>query len=74
MNISRLISLPNIKVAPDVKSHDYHVLLTQMIVIRIRNILLVNVWEAIMNFCFFFNAIGQKVLNGEARVIGKNAL
>jgi hypothetical protein len=66
MNISRLISLPNIKVAPNVKSHDYHVLLTQMIAIRIRNILLVNVWEAIMNFCFFFNAIGQKVLNGEA--------
>jgi hypothetical protein len=66
MKISRLISLPNIKVAPDVKSHDYHVLLTQMIVIRIWNILLVNVWEAIMNFCFFFNAIGQKVLNGEA--------
>jgi hypothetical protein len=34
------------------KSHDYHVLLTQMI--------------AIMNFCFFFNAIGQKVLSEEA--------
>jgi hypothetical protein len=37
-----------------VKSHDYHVLLTQMIVIGIQNILLVNVREAIMNFCFFF--------------------
>jgi hypothetical protein len=39
MNVSRLISLPDQKVAPDVKSHDYHVLLTQMIVIRIQNIL-----------------------------------
>jgi hypothetical protein len=28
MNISRLISFPDLKVAPDVKSHDYHVLLT----------------------------------------------
>jgi hypothetical protein len=35
MNVSRLISLPDIKVAPDVKSHDYHVLLTQMIAIGI---------------------------------------
>jgi hypothetical protein len=37
-----------------------------MIAVGIRNILLVNVREAIMNFCFFFNAIGQKVLSEEA--------
>jgi hypothetical protein len=48
------------------KSHDYHVLLTQMIGIGIQNILPINVHEAIMNFCFFFNAIGQKVLSEEA--------
>jgi hypothetical protein len=48
-----------------VKSHDYLVLLTQMIAARIQNILPVNVREAIMNFCFFFNAIGQKVLSKE---------
>jgi hypothetical protein len=35
MNISRLISFPDLKVAPDVKSRDYHVLLTQMIAIGI---------------------------------------
>jgi hypothetical protein len=57
-NISRLISLPDLKLALGIKSHDYHVLLTQMIVIGIQNILSINVWEAIMNFCFFFNAIG----------------
>jgi hypothetical protein len=34
-NVSRLISLPNLKVAPGVTSHDYHVLLTQMIIIGI---------------------------------------
>jgi hypothetical protein len=66
MDISRLTSLPDLKLAPHVKSHNYHVLLTQMIVVGIRNILPVNVREAIMNFCFFFNAIGQKVLSEEA--------
>jgi hypothetical protein len=66
MNISRLISFPDLKVALSVKSHNYHVLLTQMITVGIRNILPVNVQEAIMNFCFFFNAIGQKVLSEES--------
>jgi hypothetical protein len=65
-NISRRISFPNLKVAPDVKSHEYHVLLTQMIVVGIRNSLPINVREAIMNLFFFFNVIGQKVLSEEA--------
>jgi hypothetical protein len=65
-NVSRLISLLDLKVALDVKSHDYHVLLTRMIDVGIQNILQVNVREAIMNFCFFFNAIGHKVLSDEA--------
>jgi hypothetical protein len=38
----------------------------QIIVIGIQNILPVNVWEDIMNFFFFFNAIGQKVVSEEA--------
>jgi hypothetical protein len=66
MNVSRLISLPDLKVAPDVRSHDYHVLLTQMIAVRIQNILPVNVRDAIMNFCYFFNAISQNILSEEA--------
>jgi hypothetical protein len=37
-----------------------------MIVVGIRNILPVNVQEVIMNFSFFFNAIGQKVLSEES--------
>jgi hypothetical protein len=64
-NISNLISFLDLKVAPGVKTRDYHVLLTQMIAVGIRNILSVNVQEAIMNFCFSFNAIGQKVLSEE---------
>jgi hypothetical protein len=65
-NISKLISFPDLKVAPGVKCHDYHVLLMQMVAVGIPNILPVNVREAIMNFCFFFIAIGQKVLSEEA--------
>jgi hypothetical protein len=66
MNVSRLISLLDLKVALDMKSHDYHILLTQMIAVGIWNVLSVNIREAIMRFCFFFNAIGQKVLSEEA--------
>jgi hypothetical protein len=66
MNVLRLISFPAPKVAPGMKSHDYHVLLKQMIAVGIQNILPMNVREAIMNFCFFFNAIGQKVQSEEA--------
>jgi hypothetical protein len=65
-NISRLILFSDLKVALSVKSHDYHVLLTQMIAVEIQNILPINVRETILNFCFFFNAIGQKVLSEEA--------
>jgi hypothetical protein len=52
-NVSRLISLPDLKVALDVKCHDYHLLLTQMIAVEIRNIIPVNVRKAIMNFVLF---------------------
>jgi hypothetical protein len=37
-----------------------------MIIVRIQNILPVNVEEAIMNICFFFNTIGQKMVSEEA--------
>jgi hypothetical protein len=66
MNVSWLTSFSDLKVAPGMKSHDYHVLLTLMIVVGIQNILSSNVREAIMNFCLFFYAIGQKVLRKEA--------
>jgi hypothetical protein len=65
-NVSSLISFPDLKVAPSMKSHDYLVLLTQMIDVRIQNILPVNVREATMNFCFFFDVIDQKVVSEEA--------
>jgi hypothetical protein len=39
-NVSRLILLPELKIALGVKSHNYHVLLPRMIVVGIQNILL----------------------------------
>jgi hypothetical protein len=38
-NVSRLILLPELKIALGVKSHNYHVLLPRMIVVGIQNIL-----------------------------------
>jgi hypothetical protein len=66
MNVSRVISFPDLKVDPGVKSHNYHVFLTQMIAFGIWNIIPVNVRLVIINFWFFFNAIGQKVPSEEA--------
>ena len=41
-------------------------MLMQMIAVGIINMLPIGVQEAIMSLCFFFNAIGQKVLDPEA--------
>jgi hypothetical protein len=73
-NISSLISFLDLKVAPNVKCHDYNVLLTQMIAVGIQNILPINAQEAIMNFCFFLIAIGKIVLSEEALESLKKAL
>jgi hypothetical protein len=59
-NVSKLISFPDLNVAPGVKSHDSHVLLRQMIAIGIQNILPVNIREAIINFCFFLQCNWSK--------------
>jgi hypothetical protein len=59
-NVSKLISFPDLNVAPGVKSHDFHVLLRQMIAIGIQNILPVNIREAIINFCFFLQCNWSK--------------
>ena len=45
------------------KSHDCHILMTQLLPDSIRNILPKDVRETIMPLCFFFNAIPQKVID-----------
>ena len=62
-NIRRLVSMKELKMVGGMKTHDCHVMLMQMIAVGIRNMLPIGVREAIMSLCFFFNAIGQKVLD-----------
>ena len=61
-NIKRLVSMKDLKLI-DMKSHDCHVMMTQILPIAIRNILPLNVQETIMNLCFFFNKISRKTMD-----------
>ena len=45
------------------KSHDFHVLMQQLLSVAIRDILPNKVRLAITRLCFFFNAIYSKVLD-----------
>ena len=47
----------------NLKSHDYHVLMTQFLPVALRGILPPNVRLATMKLCAFLNAISQKAIN-----------
>ena len=47
----------------NLKSHDCHVLMTQLLPIALRGILPSNVRLAIVKLCAFLNAISQKAIN-----------
>ena len=57
-NIKWLLNLKEKKFA-HVKSHDCHVLMTQLIPIALRGILLANVRATIIKLCAFLNTISQ---------------
>ena len=61
-NIKRLLNLKEKKFA-HVKSHDCHVLLTQLILVALRGILPANVRATIIKLCEFLNAISQKAID-----------
>ena len=61
-NIRSLVSMEDKKLI-GMKSHDCHVMMTQMLPVAIRNILPTKVREAIMRLCDFFNSISQKVMD-----------
>ncbi|XP_074277101.1 uncharacterized protein LOC141600753 [Silene latifolia] len=61
-NISSLVSMRDLKLT-GLKSHDCHTLMQQLLVVAIRNILPTKVRYAITKFCFFFNAICNKVID-----------
>jgi len=50
----------------NLKSHDCHMLMTQLLPVALRGILLENVRLAIVKVCAFLNAISQKVIDQES--------
>ncbi|GJY70799.1 uncharacterized protein Tco_0474502 [Tanacetum coccineum] len=63
-NIKKLVSMKDLKLI-GMKSHDCHVLITQMIPIAIRGILPPRVRHTITKLCLFFNMIHSKVIDPE---------
>jgi hypothetical protein len=63
-NIKGIINMAE-KKFQNLKSHDYHVIMTQLLSIALRGLLPENVRLAIVKLCAFLNAISQKVINPE---------
>ena len=63
-NIKGIINMKDKKFL-NLKSHDCHVLMTQLLPVILRGVLPVNVRKAIVKLCAFLNAISQKVINPE---------
>ena len=61
-NIKSLVSINDLKLV-DLKSHDYHVLMQQLLPVAIWGILPDKVRVAITRICFVFNAICSKVID-----------
>ncbi|GJT27239.1 ulp1 protease family, C-terminal catalytic domain-containing protein [Tanacetum coccineum] len=63
-NIKKLVSMQDLKLF-GMKSHDCHVLMTQMIPIAIREILPDRIRHTITKLCLFFSRIHSKVIDPE---------
>ncbi|XP_071704872.1 uncharacterized protein [Rutidosis leptorrhynchoides] len=61
-NIRKLVSMKDLKLL-GMKSHDCHILMTQMIPIAIRGILPNRIRHTITKLCLFFNIIHSKVID-----------
>ena len=61
-NFKHLMSRQDLKVS-NLKSHDCHTLMQQLLSIAISGVLPKHVRNAITQFCFFFNAICSKVVD-----------
>ncbi|XP_057453002.1 uncharacterized protein LOC130744857 [Lotus japonicus] len=61
-NIKRLVSMKDLKLN-GLKSHDFHVLMQQLLPVAIRGILPIKVRKTITRLCLFFNAICSKVID-----------
>lgn len=63
-NISRAVSAEDCKVS-GLKSHDYHVLMQQLLPVAIRGLLDKGPRIAILRLCAFFNLLCQRVIDRE---------
>ena len=61
-NVRRIIKCKDKKFV-NIKSHDCHVLMTQLLPVVLRGILPENVRKTIIKLCAFLNAISQKVIH-----------
>ncbi|GAU41485.1 hypothetical protein TSUD_239610 [Trifolium subterraneum] len=61
-NVKRLVSMKDLKLV-DLKSHDCHVLMQQLLPVAIRGLLPDNVRKTITRLCLFFNAICCKAID-----------
>src|SRR3954462_6593475 len=63
-NLKGIINIPE-KKFQNLKSHDCHVIMTQLLPFALRVLLPENVRLAIVKLCAFLNAISQKVIDPE---------
>ena len=63
-NIKGIINMPE-KKFQNLKSHDCHVIMTQLLPVALKGLLSENVRLAIVKLCAFLNAISQKVIDPE---------
>src|SRR4051812_5776246 len=63
-NIKGIINMAE-KKFQNLKSHDCHVIMTQLLQVALRGLLPENVRLAIVKLCAFLNAISQKVIDPE---------
>ena len=61
-NIKILVQLKELKLV-GLKSHDFHVLMQQLLVVAIQDIMPNKVRLAITRLCFFFHAMCSKVID-----------
>ena len=63
-NISKLVSMDDLKVT-GMKSHDYHVLMQQLLPVAIRGVLEDDARKTLARLCKLLNAICSKVIDNE---------
>ena len=61
-NFKNLVSVKELKIS-GLKSHDYHALMQQLLLVALRSVLPKHVIYAITRLCFFFNALYTKVMD-----------